>query len=245
MQAELDRLLLQAVQAGQSLTDARAKEHMLHGAGRRIKLLRRCLQNVFRLFPPSRTIPLESEDLDEVQISLHAFVMNLYGLFENLAWSFVLRHELEEALGDRRRIGMFLKSTQQYLPQPLRSYLVSGSLLMWQNDYLKNYRDSLAHRIPLYIPPATFTPEQAQHYQTLDQSEWESIWGQKWEKLEEIRKEKASLGLACPMFIHSYADEEKTKPLYLHPQMICDAKTVVEFCDLYFLYWHEHAELGI
>jgi hypothetical protein len=67
---------------------------MLHGVGRRLKLLGRCVRNVFHLFPPSRTIPLASDDLDEVQISLHAFVMNLYGLFENLAWAFVLRHDL-------------------------------------------------------------------------------------------------------------------------------------------------------
>ena len=241
VQSELQRLFLEAVQAGQSLTDGRAKEHMLQGAGRRLKVLRRCLANVFRLFPPSKATPLDSEDLDEVQISLHAFVINLYGLFENLAWCFVLRHGLETEVGDRRRIGMFLKSTQQYLPSPLRSYLTSDTLLIWQNEYLKNYRDSLAHRIPLYIPPATYTPEQEQRYHTLDTSEWESIRLQQWDRLEEIRREKATLGSACPMFLHSYTDDGRARPVYLHPQMLCDAKTVLEFCGLYFAHWHERA----
>ncbi len=241
VQSEVQQLLLTAVRAGQLLTDDRAKEHMLHGAGRRLKLLRRCLENVFRLFPVSRTMPLDGEDLDEVQISLHAFVVNLYGLFENLAWCFVLRHGLEGEIGDRRRISMFSKSTQQYLPVPLRTHLKSETMLKWQSEYLKNYRDALAHRIPLYIPPATYTPEQSQRYQALDQDEWESIRLQQWDRLEKIRSEKAALGSACPMFIHSYSDEGGGRPLHLHPQMICDIKTVLEFCQLYFSHWQERA----
>lgn len=239
--SELQDLLLTAVRASQSLTSDRAKEQMLHGAGRRLKVLRRCLENVFRLFPPTRTTPLDSEDLDEVQISLHAFVINLYGLFENLAWCFVLRHGLEGEIGDRQRIGMFLKSTQQYLPVPLRTYLRSETMLKWQSQYLKNYRDALAHRIPLYIPPATYTPEQSQRYKSLDQEEWESIRLRQWDRLEEIRREKATLGAACPMFIHSYSDEGGGRPLYLHPQMICDIKTVIEFCRLFFSQWQKRA----
>ena len=245
VQTELQQLLLSTIRAGQSLTDDRAKDYMLHGAGRRLSILRRCLENVFRLFPPSRTTPLDSEDLYEVQISLHAFVMNLYGAFENLAWCFVLRHGLEEEIGDRRRIGMFSKSTQQYLPVPLRAYLTSETMQKWQTEYLKNYRDALAHRIPLYIPPATYTPEQSERYKALDQDEWESIQLQQWDRLEKIRTEKATLGSACPMFIHSYSDEGGGRPLYLHPQMVCDIKTVLEFFPLFFSHWNERAQLQV
>lgn len=244
LQGEFDRLLGRAVQTGQSL-DVRAREYMLHGVGRRLKLLGRCVRNVFHLFPPSRTIPLASDDLDEVQISLHAFVMNLYGLFENLAWAFVLRHDLEKKLGDRRRIGMFLSTTQQYLPKPLKNYLTSETLLKWHKNYLKNYRDALAHRIPLYIPPATYGPEQAQEYETLNQSEWDYIYSHKWDELEQLRDRMNALGSACPMFVHSFGDEAGGKPIYLHPQMICDGKTVVEFCDLYFTHWHESNKIGV
>lgn len=241
VQSELEQLFLTAVTAGQSLTNDRAKEYMLHGVGRRLKLLRRCLANVFRLFPPSRTNPLDSDECDEAQISLHAFVMNLYGLFENLAWCFVLRHELEAELGDRRRIGMFLNSTQQYFPSPLRNYLTSETLIKWQNEYLKSYRDSLAHRIPLYIPPAAYTPEQEQQYHVLDRSEWESIRLQQWDRLEEIRNKKLTLGYACPVFLHSYSEEGRARPIYLHLQMIVDAKTVLELCGVYFSHWHKRA----
>jgi hypothetical protein len=36
--------------------------------------------------------------LADVQINLHAFVMNLYGIYDNWAWAYVLRHDLEAAM---------------------------------------------------------------------------------------------------------------------------------------------------
>jgi hypothetical protein len=240
-QSELERLLLTAVKAGQALSDPRAKEYMLHGAARRLGLIRRCLKTIFDLFPPAATHPIDSDSLSEVQISLHAFVMNLYGLFENLAWAFVLRHNLEGEIGERKKIGMFLRSTQRFLPPKLSSYLTSTTMAAWHTDYLKNYRDALAHRIPLYIPPAIFTPEEGERYAALEQREMECILAQQWEELERVRNERSGLGSACPMFLHAFPDEHQTQPVYLHPQMICDVKTILEFGPLYFAHWHERA----
>jgi hypothetical protein len=92
---ELESLYISVIIAAESLTNERAKEYMLHGAARRINLLRYCLSNVFRLFPPATKTPITQDILFDTQINLQAFVINLYGLFENLAWSFVLRHGLE------------------------------------------------------------------------------------------------------------------------------------------------------
>jgi len=92
-----DALLLESVRQGQGLEAGRAKEYVLHGVGRRIKILNRCLSTIFSLFPPEAIKPISSEDLHLVQVSLHAFVMNLYGTFENLAWAFVSRHCLIDA----------------------------------------------------------------------------------------------------------------------------------------------------
>ena len=206
-----------------------------------MKLLRRCLSNVFVLFPPSTAKPLPSDDLDEVQISLHAFVMNLYGLFENLAWAFVLRHDLEAKIGDRRGIGIFLKSTQQHLPSVLNTYLTSKTMVTWHKDYLKNYRDALAHRIPLYIPPSVFTPEEGERFNALEQEKLDCLNSRNLDRFDQIRVEQAALGSPCFMFLHSFEGEGSPKPVQLHPQMLCDAKTVLEFGALYFSHWHEHA----
>ena len=203
--------------------------------------MRRCLRTVFQLFPPETTRPLCTDDLHEVQINLHAFVMNLYGVFENLAWAFVARHKLENTIGGRNNVGLFLRTTQQYLPLPLNAYLTSPTIADWHNDYLKNYRDALAHRIPLYIPPARYTDEEAARDRALDAKEHDCIVSQQWDELERVRNERKDLGSALPVFLHSFTGGDRVRPVHLHPQLICDVKTILEFGPLYFAHWHERA----
>ncbi|MEQ1936576.1 MAG: hypothetical protein ABL962_22215, partial [Fimbriimonadaceae bacterium] len=239
-QKELTALMLNAVAAGHAVSDARAKEYMHHGVGRRLKVLRRCMENVFTLFPLTQKKPIASDSLDEVQISLHAFVLNLYGLFENLAWAFVHRHNLESTIGDRKRIGLFLESTQKYLPEELRAYLSSPTMTSWHKDYLKNYRDALAHRIPLYIPPSRMTTAESERFTALEEEKLQCIRLQKWDRLDVVYEEQGAIGTACPMFLHSYSDDFSSRPVYLHPQMLCDIKTVLEFGPLFLKHWHTH-----
>lgn len=235
----LNNLLLAVVRDALSLVDVQAKEYLLHGVGRRLKLLRHCLTTIFWLFPPATTKPIDPDDLNEVQISLHAFVMNLYGTFENLAWAFVCRHSLLPVIGDRKKVGMFLDSTQQFLPLPLKTYVTSASMIKWHGEYLKEYRDALAHRIPLYIPPATYTQEESEQYAVLEQQEDETLAAHNWGDLEHIQNEKRGLGSACPMFLHAFSTEMGLKPVRLHPQLIADVRTILEFGPLFLRHWHE------
>jgi hypothetical protein len=92
----------------------------MNGVARRLGILRRGLHNVFSLFPPSAVRPIDTDNLHDAQISLHAFVINSYGLFDNLAWAFVWRHGLEATI-NRRQVSMFSEGIKQYLPQALRS----------------------------------------------------------------------------------------------------------------------------
>lgn len=238
VRAELDASLLEFVRAGHATQNQQVREYLLHGVGRRLGVLRECLAFVFATFEPARTAPLSQVELYEVQINLHAFVINLSGLFDNLAWAFVLRHSLLERVGGRKRVGMFLPSTQKTLPAVLREYVTSPTMVTWHGEYLKAYRDSLAHRIPLYIPPATFTPQDQQRYVELDEQERTCIFAHEWEQVEQVRNEKLGLGKACPHFVILVGENSESKPNYLHPQMLCDAKTVLEFCPLFLKHWH-------
>ena len=143
---ELERVTLGTLQACADTTSERAKEFLQKGVARRLRLLRRSLSNVFTLFPPAATTPIESDDLDDAVISLHAFVINTYGLFDNLAWAFVVRHGLEQVIGRHTRIGFFLDHTKRHMPAALRSYVDSPKMIEWHTRYLKNYRDALAHK---------------------------------------------------------------------------------------------------
>ena len=112
-------------------------------------------------------------------------------------------------------------------------------MVNWFTQYLKNYRDALAHRIPLYIPPASYTEADAKRLAAINREELECIRAHDWERLNALQAEQHELGTACALFMHSFDDSERSTPLHLHPQMLADAKTVIEACTVYLAHWHE------
>ena len=240
--ADLQDLILKVVVEGQGLDRAsQVREHLLHGAARRLKTVRRALQRVFELFPLDQARPLESDTLSDVQTNLHAFVMNLYGLYDNWAWAFVLRHGLLDTLGDRRRVGLFQQATQKHLPEELRQYLTSDALKRWHDEYAKSFRDALAHRIPPYVPPAEFTEQEGQKYNELEDEKVQCIREMRWERLDEVWAEQAALGRPSFVFLHAFVEEEPPRPLLMHPQLITDSMAAVEFGKLFLQHWHKAA----
>lgn len=247
---DLQTLMVECAKQGNAAPATRAQEYMLHGASRRVKVLHRSLENIFQLFPPSQELPLKPEDLSDVQINLHAFMINLYGVWENWAWAFIYRHGLESKIGARHNVGLFIKKTQNFLPSVLRDYLQSPRTSSWQQKYLKNYRDALAHRIPLYVPPGTFTPEEWEQYNKLIEEQFECIKSMRWERLQKIQIEQESMGRPCFVFLHSFSDEEKSlvlseeeksSSLALHTQLLCDSLLIVEFGKMFCAEWHQRA----
>jgi hypothetical protein len=103
-----------------------------------------------------------------------------------------------------------------------------------QSTYAKGYGDALVHRIPLYIPPAVYTPEESQALSAFDSEINECLKSQDIERYDQIVEEKRRIGRPCFAFFHSFADTSVPKPVQLHPQLICDAKLVAEFGALYF-----------
>jgi hypothetical protein len=71
-------------------------------------------------------------------------------------------------VGGPKNVGMFLARTQRFLPTELHAYVTTEPIKFWHRDYLKSYRDALAHRIPLYIPPSVYTKADAQRHKELD-----------------------------------------------------------------------------
>ena len=238
----LQDLQLKIVVEGQPLDpSSRLREQLLHGAARRVGIIRRCIRNIYTLFPPETLRPLDSDTLADVQINLHAFVMNLYGLYDNWAWAYVLRHNLEAAIGDKRRIGLFIEATRSRLPQPLREYLSLPATLEWHEKYAKSFRDALAHRIPPYLPPAQFTLEEGKRYNELENEKVECIKAMRWDRLGKIWEEQAEIGIPCMTFLHAYTEDTPPKPLILHPQILSDGMAVVEFGALFLGHWHKDA----
>lgn len=235
----LQNLALDCIRHGQMSADPHVQEHMLRGAGRRLSVLRRSIENIYSHFPPETKEKLPRDELSDVQINLHAFVINLYGVFDNFAWAFVLRHGLEADVGGPNQVGMFKAKTRQFLPAPLKAYLEEEETSQWFKDYLKEYRDSLAHRIPLYIPPSIVTEEEGARYNELEAEKLPCITAGDWVRLDEIYAAQETIGVPCFTFLHTFAGSASPKPIFLHPQVLSDGNGVIEFGEMFLKHWHE------
>lgn len=238
---ELQRATEQTVQQSAFAANERAREYLRSGVGRRLRVLHRTLSNMFELFPVSMVQPVDRDDLDDAQINLHAFIMNLYGLLDNLAWVFVLHHDLLSAVGDRKKVGFFSSATKRFFPPALRAYADDVKTNRWHGEYLKNFRDALAHRIAPYIPPATYSKEDESEYIALEQQWLESLKMSDWNRVEDTSRRQASLGSPCFAFVHSFDSAEGKQIVYLHPQMMADAITAAEVCKVFFANWQQRS----
>ena len=237
---QLKELQLKIVVQGQPFeATSRLREHLLHGAARRVGVIRRSIQNIYTTFPPDTTRPLSPDALADVNINLHAFMINLYGLHDNWAWAYVLRHNLEEVIGGRRRIGLFIQATSCKLPTELRAYISSATIANWYKKYVMFFRDALAHRIPPYIPPALITHAEGDRFNELESEMVKCIKARQWQRVEEIWVEQAAIGVPCLSFLHAFTEDTPANPVMLHSQILCDAKAIVEFGELFLEHWHK------
>ncbi|MBN2456065.1 MAG: hypothetical protein JXB29_05950 [Sedimentisphaerales bacterium] len=217
------------------LKTEKAKEYLSHGVMRRLGIMMRSVENVFTIFPIERINLLSMNELSDVDINLHAFLVNIFGLLDNLAW--VLIHEKQLAAKvDKMKVGLYQKKTQEHLTKEFRCYLNSDRNKKWYAEYLKNYRDALSHRIPLYVPPKTLTPEQKSQVEQIENKiavcykSCDLDMGM----IKKLRKEQDSIGDICFLVSHAFS---KSKSIILHAQLITDFNTIEEiikkYCEMF------------
>jgi hypothetical protein len=164
-------LLLKSMAFSNGLTNERAREFFVHGICRRLWMLFRSIENVFRLFPVNSLVLLTQNDREDIQINLHAFLINIYGMLENIALALAYENDL---VGDRpegklhqKQVNLFNRQFQQLIDPDLKLFLSAKNLDDWYKCYAKNYRDALAHRIPPYVPPAALNKEEMKRYKEI------------------------------------------------------------------------------
>jgi hypothetical protein len=236
--AQFHELMLKNLAEAATQLDQSSREYLQRGVGRRLNVIQLSLGKIYDLFPPSRSQPLPKATLSEVQVYLHAFVINLSGIFDCWAWAFVLRHGLLAKIGGPRRVGMFLARTQRFLPPELYTYVTTEPIKSWHRDYLKSYRDALAHRIPLYIPPSVYTKADMQRHDELGAHIAELLHAQRTTEAERAMDEQEQLGEACMVFLQELSSDPNSKPVFLHPQLNSDAAAVIEFGNKFYDNWH-------
>ena len=92
---------------------------------------------------------------------------------------------------------------------------------------MKDFRDALAHRIPLYIPPFIVTPDVLDEYNRLERASGDAMRARKFAEYDRLQEEQKKLGRFRPWIIHSRT--ENAHSIAFHPQLLADFNTVDEF----------------
>lgn len=211
----------------QQFTTPGAREHAHHGFARRLESMLRCIKNVYDILPPDRvTIPSRDETADAT-INIQAFVMNAFGCCENLAWLWVIERNIRRPNGTELPqgwigLGPDYASVRESFSQTFRDYL--DTRRDWF-EHLKNFRDALAHRIPLYIPPFSVDPANMNQWTSLGDEANAALRRGDLDREMELREQQKALTHFAPIMTHSL---HASPPVIFHPQLLADFSTVHE-----------------
>ncbi|MEP4036077.1 hypothetical protein [Pseudophaeobacter sp.] len=207
---------------------AECEEHAMHGFLRRAAMMWRCIERTFELIPPDLEEVPTAETIADGTCYLQTFYMNTFGSCDNLAWMLVLEKEIKrDDRSDlpRGHIGLQRKNkTVRNKVSPELNEVLDG-----KEEWLKHvvdFRDSLAHRIPLYIPPYIVADDDTEEYHRLEAAAWRALRLGKLEESKALRVEQSKLTFFRPWFTHSF--REKSPHVVIHPQLLSDFGAIVE-----------------
>jgi len=214
---------------------AGAREHADHGFARRLGSLVRSIERVFEILPPDRLDIPGKDETEDAALNIQAFVVNAFGCCENLAWIWVLERNIREVDGSaislgRVGLGPKCRAVRRSFSAEFREYL--GTRGDWF-DHLKDFRDALAHRIPLYIPPFIVDPEDGERWAALGAEANTALLRGDLDREAALRMEQSTLTHFDPIMIHSLNDG--ARPIIFHSQLLIDFNTICEIAGEFLL----------
>jgi hypothetical protein len=207
-------------------SNEKAREYAAHGFSRRLRTMVRCIENVFAILPPEKeNIPSRDEVVD-VQINLQAFIFNIFGSLDNLAWLWVSEKEIKKENGSPLPsifIGLFVKKSpiQDTFSDEFKNTL--NEFRPWYKQ-VEDFRHALGHRIPLYVPPYTIDPIDVAEYNKLEVQAADAASKIKLKEYDSILEKQAALGRPPCVMTHSFS--EGSQQVVFHAQMLADFNTV-------------------
>ena len=209
-------------------TNASSNEFAHNGLARRVATLLQCIENVFHIIPPAQREPVDNEPRHNAEINIHAFVIGVFGSLDNLARIWTLEKDVRNKKGHPLKDGQIgltpdHEIVRASLKPAMRDYL--NGMADWFT-YLIGFRHSLAHRVPLYIPPYTVFNSKVDRYNAIQQELWAAISARNYFKIQELELEEKTL-TTFRAWIARSANEEP-RPVGFHSQLIVDFRTVHE-----------------
>jgi len=209
----------------------RGKEFALQGFGRRMGIIARAIEQVFTILPPEREREdvAARDDVVDATIAFHAFVLNVVGCLDNLAWVWVCEKPVRAKNGaelEPRAVGLWKKHAQVRgsLSIGFREFLDSRE--PWF-EHIRGFRDSLAHRIPLYVPPYGVRHSRADEHRRLEEEATDALNRLDVDSYDRARAEQENLADFLPLMTHSF--HEEATPIFFHSQLLADYATIDEF----------------
>ena len=211
-----------------------AREHADHGLARRLGTLARCIERTFELLPPDLDEVPERDRTLDAAINIQAFVVSTFGCCENIAWIWVherkvLRPNGQPLAASQVGLGPSYPLVRNRLTPGFAAYLDQRADWFEQ---LKDYRDALAHRIPLYIPPFTLNPDDADRYQALERDATLALLAHDLEGYERLTGERDALARFQPIMAHSLVAQGHI--VVFHYQLLADFGTIEEMVGVLF-----------
>jgi hypothetical protein len=166
----------------------------------------------------------------DATIAIHSFVLNAFGCLDNLAWVWVCEKPVLDQKGNKLgplQVGLGPKCTsvRKSFSNEFVSYLESRQV--WVDKHLKGFRDSLAHRIPLYIPPYIVSPNSLEKYNKLEKDSFDALRRGDIDNYKKLLEAQKSLCFWRPWMTHSFTEE--SPQAIFHVQLLNDYLTIDEF----------------
>ena len=230
-----------------------AREYINQGFLRRLSTMERCAIQIFRICPPNICKLADPNVSIDIAIFLQSFYIHLYGAFENLARVNVELSGSDLTDGEKRAASFLSKKinkkTRSSLHPVLLDYHSTERMSTWR-EHLNDFRHTLAHRIPLYIPSSSIRPEDEEAYRELSAeqeqllkecAEWVLARPRSYEtafhdnqkvdeyrqRIAELEQKQSDLEFFTPVATHSYS--EGGSPIGFHGQVIANWNTLLEF----------------
>ena len=211
---------------GRAYRTPRAEEFALHGFGRRLAVLKECIEIVFGAIPLDLDdIPI-ARDRQLATIAIQVFLINLFGCADNLAHLWVEERNVRLPNGKPLpdgRIGMggHYNIVRASFSPGFRAYLDSRWFA-----HMERFRHALAHRVPPYIPPYAVDPKNQRAYAAFGPQIAAAVQRQDFDGVKKLEDAQRALTFFRPWLTHSF--EENAPLLVIHPQMLADFNTVEE-----------------
>ena len=161
--------------------------------------------------------PFDPYETTRINILLNAFYLNILGAIDNLSW--VIQHEFNlingatESNSKKHGIGFFKKEFKKSLNKSDPDMVKETNNFQNWHDEIKNFRDSAAHRIPLFCPARVINSEDDEELSNTRNNFLNQDYSKDRKAYMNAQRELYQVGKFQPIFVHVSEESETIYPL--------------------------------